>query len=378
MHQGAFLFRNARLISLFFCGDVMTGRGIDQVLPYPSDPIIHEAYLKDARGYIELAEQGQDPFPRKVDFSYIWGDVLEELERINPDFRIINLETSITTSNDYLKSKGINYRMNPRNVPCFTEAKIDYCSLANNHVLDWGYAGLTETLDVLDKAQLKHAGAGRNSKEAQSPAIMEYSEKGRLIVFSFGSGTSGIPNSWIASEALPGINLIPDFSVETIEFIKEKVGKVKQPNDVVVASIHWGGNWGYEVPADQREFAHRLIDHAGIDIIHGHSSHHVKGIEVYNHKLILYGCGDFLNDYEGITGYELFRGDLGLMYFASIDSQTGNLCQLRMTPTLIKYFRVNRASRVAAEWLINTLNQEGKKFGTSVALNSDNSLSLQF
>jgi len=47
-----------------------------------------------------------------------------------------------------------------------------------------------------------------------------------------------------------------------------------------------------------------------VDIVHGHSSHHVKGIEVHRGKLILYGCGDFIDDYEGIKGYEAFRDDL--------------------------------------------------------------------
>jgi hypothetical protein len=44
-------------ITMFMCGDVMTGRGIDQVLSYPSDPLIHEPYMKSARGYVELAEK---------------------------------------------------------------------------------------------------------------------------------------------------------------------------------------------------------------------------------------------------------------------------------------------------------------------------------
>ncbi len=77
----------------------------------------------------------------------------------------------------------------------------------------------------------------------------------------------------------------------------------------MVVSIHWGGNWGYGIPGEQRQFAHRLIDQAGVDVVHGHYSHHAKGIEVYHDKLILYGCGDFLNDYEGISGQERFRGE---------------------------------------------------------------------
>jgi poly-gamma-glutamate capsule biosynthesis protein CapA/YwtB (metallophosphatase superfamily) len=73
-----------------------------------------------------------------------------------------------------------------------------------------------------------------------------------------------------------------------------------------VVSIHWGPNWGYEVPQAQQDFAYTLIDHHGVNIIHGHSSHHVKGIEIHRSRPIFYGCGDLLTDYEGIEGYEFF------------------------------------------------------------------------
>lgn len=370
--------RISNLITVFMCGDVMTGRGIDQVLPHPSNPLIYEPYMKSAKGYIELAEMANGPIPQSVDFSYIWGDALEEFERLAPDLRMINLETSITRSEDYWKYKEIHYRMNPENIPCITAAKIDYCSLANNHVLNLGYSGLIETLETLKKVNVKSAGAGRNLKEAETPAVMEVRGKGRVIVFSFGSVTSGIPLSWAATEDKPGVNLLKDMSDKTVRHIKEKVQEVKQQGDIVVISIHWGGNWGYEIPREQTEFAHMLIEDAGVDVIHGHSSHHVKGIEVYRDKPIIYGCGDFLDDYEGISGYEDFRDDLGLMYFVSMEPLTRNLVYLRMTPTQIKHFKVNRASRGDALWLRDTLNREGKNFGTRVELNEDNTLTLQW
>ena len=370
--------RISNLITVFMCGDVMTGRGIDQVLPHPSNPLIYEPYMKSAKGYIELAEMANGPIPQSVDFSYVWGDALEEFERLAPDLRMINLETSITRSEDYWKDKEIHYRMNPENIPCITAAKIDYCSLANNHVLNLGYSGLIETLETLKKVNVKSAGAGRNLKEAETPAVMEVRGKGRVIVFSFGSVSSGIPLSWAATEDKPGVNLLKDMSEKTVRHIKEKVQEVKQQGDIVVISIHWGGNWGYEIPREQTEFAHMLIEDASVDVIHGHSSHHVKGIEVYRDKPIIYGCGDFLDDYEGISGYEDFRDDLGLMYFVSMEPLTRNLVYLRMTPTQIKHFKVNRASRGDALWLRDTLNREGKNFGTRVELNEDNTLTLQW
>lgn len=368
----------SRLVTMFLCGDVMTGRGIDQVLPHPGDPRIHESYMKSARGYVELAERLNGPIPTPVDFSYVWGHALKELERVAPQVRIVNLETAVTKSDDHWAGKGIHYRMHPDNVECITSAEIDCCALANNHVLDWGYSGLTETVETLKKAGLKPAGAGRNGEEAALPALMEIGGEGRVVVFSFGSETSGIPSSWAASGRRPGVNLLEDMSAATVQRIAKQVREVKRPGDIVVASVHWGSNWGYEVPRRCTEFAHGLIDEAGVDVIHGHSSHHPKAIEVYKRRPILYGCGDFLNDYEGIGGHEAFRGDLALMYFVTSDPSTGELERLRMTALRIKRFTLTRASTQDTRWLTGVLDREGRKFGTGVRIDRENRLTLHW
>jgi poly-gamma-glutamate synthesis protein (capsule biosynthesis protein) len=365
-------------ITIFLCGDVMTGRGIDQILPHPSDPTIYESYMKSARGYVKIAEEVNGPIDFPVSFSYVWGKALTEMDRVVPDVRIINLETSVTKSNDYWKGKGINYRMHPENISILTAAKIDVCSLANNHVLDWGYSGLLETLETLKNVNIKIAGVGRNLIEAQVPAVKKVPGKGRVIVFAFGLGTSGIPSGWGAEDQKPGVNLLKGLSDKSLLNIQQKVVEVKRKGDIVVASIHWGSNWGYGIPREQTVFAHRLIDETGVDIIHGHSSHHVRAIEVYKDKLILYGCGDFLNDYEGISGYEEFRADLSLMYFATVDPPTGKLLGLQLTPTQIRRFKVIRASNVDTLWLTDILNREGATFGTNVKMSEDNRLTLQW
>jgi poly-gamma-glutamate capsule biosynthesis protein CapA/YwtB (metallophosphatase superfamily) len=364
-------------ITIFLAGDVMTGRGIDQVLPHPSAPLIYEPFMKDARGYVELAEKANGPIGQPVDWSYIWGDALHELDRIKPDVSIINLETAVTKSEAYWKGKGINYRMHPENIPAITAAGIDVAVLGNNHVLDWEYSGLEETLKTLKGVNIKSAGAGQNLREAETPAVTEVSGKGRVIVFSYGSVTSGIPFGWAAAEERPGVNLLKDLSQGTVQDIKDKIDAVKQEGDIIVVSLHWGNNWGYHILRDHIKFAHRLIDEAGVDVIHGHSSHHVRGIDIYKDRLIIYGAGDFLTDYEGISGYEDFRDDLGLMYFVSVDPSTGKLVHMEMSPTQIKNFRVNRASEADALWLRDILNREGKKFGTQVEMNEDNTLTLQ-
>jgi len=267
--------------------------------------------------------------------------------------------------------------MHPENVRCLTAAKVDLCVLANNHVLDWGRSGLIDTIETLRKANVGTVGAGRNLEEAQAPAILE-AKQTRVVVFSFGSPTSGIPYSWAASRNEPGANLLKDFSDETVRCVEGQVERVKQQVDIVIASIHWGGNWGFGIPPEQIRFAHSLIDHAGVDVVYGHSSHHVKGIQVYRGKPILYGCGDFLDDYESIGGYEEFRGDLGLMYFVSMDALTGKLIRLQMKPTQIKNFSVTRTSEADSRWLRDTLNREGAALGTRAHLGHNNTLELEW
>ncbi len=354
----------------------MTGRGIDQVLPHPSDPEIFESYVKDARDYVQLAEEKNGAITKPVDFTYIWGDALTEFEYMKPDLRIINLETSITKNDDYWGRKPVNYRMNPKNMPCLIVAHIDCCTLANNHTIDWCYRGLSETIDTLNKAGIKSAGAGENVHLAQAPAILDAAGKGSVLVFSFGSPSSGVPLAWAAEEKNPGINMLEDFSRNTLEQIISLIRELKRNGDIVVFSVHWGDNWGYQIPAEQREFAHQLVDEAQVDLIHGHSSHHVKGIEVYKGKLVLYGCGDFLNDYEGIGGYENFRGDLGLMYFADVEPSSGRLVSLQMVPTQLRRFRINYASKADAEWLKIALSRESKKLGTDVMPKTNSTLTV--
>jgi poly-gamma-glutamate synthesis protein (capsule biosynthesis protein) len=367
----------AKPIGLFLCGDAMTGRGIDQILPHPGNPVLYEVWVRDARHYVQLAEDVHGPIRRPVDFEYIWGDALEVLQRAETDVRIINLETSITSSADYWPDKEVLYRMHPRNIGCLTAAGIDCCCLANNHVLDWGYQGLTETLQTLDRAGMARTGAGHHAIEAAAPAVLDVAGKGRVLVFAFGSPTSGIPWEWAATDDRPGVNLLEDVSEESARRIGSQVHQVKRPGDVIVASIHWGDNWGYGIPDAQIDFAHRLVEE-GVDIVHGHSSHHVKTIEVYRDRPILYGCGDFLNDYVGIGVGEMFRSDLALMYLGKVEPQQGRLESMRMVPLQARRFRLTRVSAVDAKWLCDLLNTLGAPFSTQVELNEDNSMTLRW
>lgn len=350
----------------------MTGRGIDQILPHPCAPEIYEDYLHSALSYVALAEDASGPIERPAGYTWIWGDALDELSRRRPDARIVNLETAITAYG-HAEPKGINYRMNPANIQALKEAGIDCCVLANNHVLDWGEPDLLDTLAALREAGIAAAGAGKNLAEASQPAVLCATGSSRIRVFGVGHRSSGIPHHWAADAQKPGVWLLKDLSKETAQELAREVEAQREGGDIVVISIHWGSNWGHDISRAQQTFAHTLIDLGACDVLHGHSSHHARAAEIYRGKLILYGCGDFINDYEGIRGHEEYRGDLTAMYLADI-GEAGILESLIVVVFQMHRFRLRYAMIRDVRWFQAALNRHSRDFGVHFMLNKDGGL----
>ncbi|HXX68706.1 MAG TPA: CapA family protein [Polyangiaceae bacterium] len=359
-------------VALCLCGDVMTARGVDQILPHPCSPAIFEPYVRDARQYVEMAESTNGPIARPVDFGYPWGDATRVLASV--DLRIANLETAVTADGVPWTDKGIHYRMHPDNVRCLAAARLDVCTLANNHALDWGRGALLETLDSLHRAGIATAGAGPKLAEAQRFAFLPV-RAGRVGVLALGASSSGIPRSWAAKQDRAGLWMLRHCTEREADAVGERIARTKRRGDIVIASLHWGSNWGYEVPDEHVAFAHALIER-GVDVIHGHSSHHLRPIEVQRDRLVLYGCGDFLNDYEGIAGHEDFRPDLALAYLPKLDPTTGRLLELRMAPWRIRRMRLESATLGDAAWMAETLSRIGAAYGTRVAVDAGGYLAL--
>lgn len=214
-------------LTLFLAGDVMTGRGIDQVLPRSVDPRLYESHVKTATRYVELAEAAHGEIPAPVPYEYAWGDALAELTRVSPDVRIVNLETAVTTSTTPWRGKGIHYRMHPANAALLTAAAIDVCVLANNHVMDWGRKGLMETLTTLRGSGIATTGAGETLEAAVRPAVVE-TESGRLLVFGWGLADAGVPGSWEAG-AGAGVALLPAADRAASERVMAAVDAHRRP-----------------------------------------------------------------------------------------------------------------------------------------------------
>jgi poly-gamma-glutamate synthesis protein (capsule biosynthesis protein) len=195
--------------------------------------------------------------------------------------------------------------------------------------------------------------------------VLPLASGGRVLVAGCCTTSSGAPPEWAARADRPGVNLIEP-SPAAVEQLAAQFAPLRRSGDIVVVSIHWGPNWGYEVPRAHRRFAQALIDRAGVSIVHGHSSHHPVAMEAHHGGLILYGCGDFVNDYEGIEGHEAYRPDLVLMYFVDVERPSGAVKALEIAPLQMRRFQLARPAEADVVWLHDRLNRECAPLGASV------------
>ena len=365
-------------LTLWLAGDVMTGRGIDQVQRHPGDPTLYESLVHDARDYVRLAEAANGPVPAPVAPDYIWGEALAAIDRRAPDLRLVNLETAITSAKRPWPGKGVHYRMHPANIACLQAARIDGCALANNHVLDWSRDGLRETLRSLRQAGIHSAGAGVDADSAAAPAVLPLAAGARLLMFSWATPDSGVPAEWRAQAQRPGVALLRGLDESAAQDVASHVARWRQAGDRVLVSMHWGGNWGVEVPQLHQQFSRRLIELGAADLVHGHSSHHPRPLEVYRGRLILYGCGDLINDYEGITAMGRLDPSAVCLYFVQLSRASGEVQQVEIVPMQLRRLQLRHAQAAARRGLQSLFESAGPRWSTHLQAQEDGSWQLRW
>lgn len=282
-------------------------------------PATTSSWRSDAT--VRLRHRWQPPIPG--------GEALPLLVALQPDLRIVNLEAAVTTADRPWPGKAVHYRLHPANVACLQAAGIDACCLANNHVLDWGLNGLAETL--------------RSLHQVQGPARLPLPEGGRLLLFAWALASSGVPLTWGARLDQPGVALLPAIDRGTAKWMSGCIRRQRCRGDRVVVALYWGANWVPVVPEAHRWLARQLIDLAEVDVVYGHSSHHPLPLEIHAGKLILYGCGDLINDSEGLPLHGPWRSDLVCCHLLDLDPDTGALLGLTLNP-----FQLHRRLAVGA------------------------------
>ena len=310
---------------LLFVGDVMLGR------------LVNEA----------LREAPQD---------YPWGDTLSIFREA--DVRLCNLECVISDRGTpwTVTPKVFHFRSDAKNIETLKIANVNAVSIANNHTLDFEYEAMFDMVKILGQAGIYHTGAGANFEEASRPALFEVKgiEIG-LIAF-----TDNEPD-WEATAQKPGIFYVPiDMKDDRAKKLFEIVHQTKKEVDLLIVSTHWGPNWGYRPHPSHIPFGHALIDH-GADIVFGHSCHVFQGIEIYHGRPILYGTGDFIDDY---AVDEIERNDESFIFF--VETQEGQIKKLNLYPTVIRGFQARLAKEKEAKRIARKMEELCAEFKTSV------------
>ncbi|MFV7235800.1 CapA family protein [Flavobacterium sp. ZB4R12] len=309
-------------ITIGLTGDVMIGRGVNATI--------------SNNGY-----------------TYPWGNVLPVLK--NTDINIINLEAALSNSTKKF-FKTFNFKATPDRIKTLTVANITVANIANNHILDFSEEGLIETIQTLNAAGILHAGAGMNENEAEKPVILT-TKNNTLGVLGF---TDNEPR-WKAGISACGVNYIDISNENDCNKALTAIAKLRKETDIVIVSIHWGPNMNEEPERHFVDFAHAMIDH-GAAIIHGHSAHNFQGIEVYNHKLILYDTGDFVDDYA-VDPY--LKNDHSFFFKVEVSKQ--RIEKIVLIPVLISKYQVNLAIGEDYKWCIRRMQQLSAKFGTKLS-----------
>jgi poly-gamma-glutamate capsule biosynthesis protein CapA/YwtB (metallophosphatase superfamily) len=209
------------------------------------------------------------------------------------DVAFANLECPLAQTCERAPQR-IAFRAEPRNVTALTRAGFDIVSLANNHSMDCGRVGLSETIDSLRRAGLRWCGAGRTRAEAEAPVLLNV--KGIRIAFVAFTAIAPAARAYMKTYG-------PAVAIASREALTRAVGAAKLEADVVIASLHWGEEYASRPDSEQRELAHAAVE-AGADLVIGHHTHTLEGFELINrptgagkrYALIAYSLGNFAFD----------------------------------------------------------------------------------
>ena len=289
----------------------------------------------------------------QMGYAYPLGDVLPLLR--STAINIINLETTLTHSTTQVP-KVFNFKATPDKVNTLLEARITAATLANNHILDYDIEGLAETIHTLQQAGILYTGAGMTEQEATRPCIITYQEL-RVGLLGF---TDNEP-SWRAKGFNSGTNYIAITSEKDQQRALSMVQEARKEVDLLIVSLHWGPNMRQEPPRLFMSFAHQLI-HEGADVVHGHSAHIFQGVEIYQHKLILYDTGDFIDDY---VVNPMLRNDLSFLFLLEVSHR--QVVRLQLVPVVNSQCQVNLAKGSTHQWCIQRMQHLSAAFATQVS-----------
>lgn len=238
-----------------------------------------EPVVIHAVGDIMLAGSGEKIY-RKYGYDYPFAATREILQQ--GDIVIGNLESPLASSGIEFTDKKFRFKVDPQAALALKKAGFTHLSLANNHILDFGVAGLQETLAALAANSIISAGAGQNLTAARKAGITAI----HGVKVAFLSYSLTYPEEFFAGKETAGT--APGYAA----LFTADIAAAKKQADCVIVAFHWGGEGLDKPKAYQIIAAHRAVD-AGADIIIGHHPHTLQGVEYYGKGVIFYSLGNY-------------------------------------------------------------------------------------
>jgi poly-gamma-glutamate synthesis protein (capsule biosynthesis protein) len=310
-------------------------------------------------GDVMLGRLVNDALSQTKDYARPWGDLLPVLR--TADLFLVNLECALTHYTERWSDGGYKpfyFRADPAAAQTLQLGRVEFASVANNHIGDFGSVGLRDTLATLDRAGIAHAGAGIDSLSARQPALLTRAGA-RVAVVAF----ADYPQEWAATPTTAGINYTPvSLEPEYFDELKVTLAVAREQADLVVFSIHWGPNMRARPPREFRAFARAVID-AGADIFWGHSAHVVQGVEWWHGRPILYDTGDLVDDYAVDP---VLRNDLSALFLLAITDH--GVRAIEVVPVQIADLQVNLARDRERDWFLQRFRTNCAELGTKIAV----------
>jgi Bacterial capsule synthesis protein PGA_cap len=268
------------------------------------------------------------------------------------DLFVLNLECCISDRGDPWPDpdKAFFFRAPPRAVETLVDLVVGCVTLANNHALDFGAEALLDSLGHLDRAGIRHVGAGRDEVAARAPTVLDVGGVRLGIV-----GASDHPPDFAAGRGSPGI-AFADLRADAPAWLVDLVHGLADEVDVVLVTPHWGPNMATAPTRTARRAAAALLE-AGASLIAGHSAHVFHGVA----GPVLFDLGDFLDDY---AVNPVLRNDLGLLWLVEVDAD--GPVYLEVLPLKLGYCFTDLADGDDARWIRERFRRACAAMGTDV------------
>ena len=229
----------------------------------------------------------------KGNYEDIFNDFISVLR--GNDLNITDLECPLTTSESARRKTGPHQKAHPDCVRVLKYAEIGLAALANNHIMDYGTEGLSDTLDICRLNNISTTGVGKNIQEASEPFLVTIEGRRLAVLNCADDEFVKTPDKAYTCNIIDPVRLYYD-----IKDIKERV-------DYLILIIH-AGNEYYSLPSPRTKALYRYLIDCGADAIFSNHTHAFSGYEVYKSKPVFYGLGNFLYDWPGKTERSWYYG----------------------------------------------------------------------